>query len=569
MKREKILLVLLSVIASVVMSTVIVFAVYKFQELPENAIAIDKWLVYFGNRTFEDRGSFLYITGERDAGIYTYTATFSCPAEKLYFLVISRPAFRAFRVYVDGHLIGEVGDMKGGRSNVWNGVFIFPLEVDKDHRIHHLKIEGYALYSRGFYVPVFVAPEKDALWYLNNNKLWSDGFFAWATGSSILLALLLMVMVTGKNIKRRKVYLFVAIAMFFIAVVLVDNVVQYILPFSYLIWFKIVAVSAMLTTLFLHVAIQEFIYGGDKPWLSIAISVFMAISSISLAVLWWDPVLFNRYSSVLVISIPFIAIYNLWHLLKMMYKADKISGVLWSIFTGLLVDTILISVDVVNRTLGFLSPRYVIYYSYYGMTVVMVFTYLAIVYDYILAYENISREQIRAKLMKEFSELDPLTGVYNRRALERLVHRKGRLCFLMIDIDHFKSINDQYGHMVGDEILKKVVSIIRKHLRNNDILVRYGGEEFLVILGGILPDAAYYVAERIRKAIEEYEFVVRSKYIDKLHLTVSIGVCCGNVDDEDGDHAVWDLISRADDNLYRAKESGRNQVVSGGCYGNA
>lgn len=162
----------------------------------------------------------------------------------------------------------------------------------------------------------------------------------------------------------------------------------------------------------------------------------------------------------------------------------------------------------------------------------------------------------KKKLITE-SLTDPLTGILNRRAiLEELSQRMNHhlydfehLSILMLDIDFFKKINDNYGHIVGVKVLIKVSEIISQLIRGFDTVGRYGGEEFLVILPNTNSENAYKAAERIRKKIEETEFD------DIEHLTVSIGFTSYT------DESIESLINKADQNLYEAKRTGRNKVV--------
>lgn len=163
---------------------------------------------------------------------------------------------------------------------------------------------------------------------------------------------------------------------------------------------------------------------------------------------------------------------------------------------------------------------------------------------------------------------DVLTGLYNRRYLQyRLVDELARarrdarpLSCMMLDVDHFKPVNDQWGHPSGDKVLAQIAHVIREECRESDIPIRYGGEEFAVLLPGAGIDEAAAVAERIRAAVERSEFVLPGGRL--LQLTVSAGVSCAQpsgVDEElkpRGDR----LIAEADVQLYRAKSEGRNRV---------
>ncbi len=175
--------------------------------------------------------------------------------------------------------------------------------------------------------------------------------------------------------------------------------------------------------------------------------------------------------------------------------------------------------------------------------------------------ETIERMWQHTRNMAQEANFDALTGILNRRgyfnAMLSLAYLAKRNKFysavLMIDIDHFKRINDTAGHQTGDVVLKKVADIIKKNIRASDILGRFGGEEFIVFLPQIEKKSIFALAEKIRKAVQE-----ESK--DNIAVTVSIGGTArkitGKVETD-----IDELIKQADTYLYEAKRKGRNQVI--------
>ncbi len=170
------------------------------------------------------------------------------------------------------------------------------------------------------------------------------------------------------------------------------------------------------------------------------------------------------------------------------------------------------------------------------------------------------QQRALAEQLRKLSETDALTGVFNRRALEKAVRtilsgneQCPALGVMIVDIDHFKSINDRYGHAMGDLALQKTASLLKGALRKDDILARYGGEEFVVVLQDVSHATATATADRLRRLIE-------AQIIDEqsgLSLTASFGV----VWQEARAINSWDeLIAIADDRLYEAKRAGRNRV---------
>ncbi|MFH2122849.1 MAG: sensor domain-containing diguanylate cyclase [Pseudomonadota bacterium] len=177
----------------------------------------------------------------------------------------------------------------------------------------------------------------------------------------------------------------------------------------------------------------------------------------------------------------------------------------------------------------------------------------------VLAHLTLDRYQNR---IEEMATTDKLTGLLNRQVfilfiqkiLAEYLRNPRPLSVLFVDIDHFKSINDRYGHLAGDHILSAVAQLLQNSLRQSDIAVRWGGEEFLLVLNDCDLDQATGIAEKLRETIEQRGFEENGKSIA---LTVSIGIS-----QYDGVELFEQTISRADEALYTAKNKGRNCVVS-------
>lgn len=171
----------------------------------------------------------------------------------------------------------------------------------------------------------------------------------------------------------------------------------------------------------------------------------------------------------------------------------------------------------------------------------------------------------RAHLFQEVQSLaltDPLTGLQNRRSLFDLgrielarSQRMGRpFCCLMLDLDHFKKFNDQYGHLIGDLVLQEFAQRSKSAVREIDLIGRYGGEELVVLLPETDSDTAMQVAERLRRSVEQPSIKISDR---ELHITVSIGVSRK----DENTLELETLIARADQAMYIAKYRGRNQVA--------
>ena len=175
---------------------------------------------------------------------------------------------------------------------------------------------------------------------------------------------------------------------------------------------------------------------------------------------------------------------------------------------------------------------------------------------------NKTEQKLLELRLEEQANIDGLTGAYNRRYFSETIkrsnagfHRDNRpFCILMLDIDLFKSVNDNFGHDGGDKLLVELVNVCSKSLRDIDLLARYGGEEFIILLPNTQEQDALVAAERIRILVEQTSIIHHKQ---KINTTVSIGAS----EVISGDSSHEEVIKRADIALYQAKDSGRNKVV--------
>ena len=182
---------------------------------------------------------------------------------------------------------------------------------------------------------------------------------------------------------------------------------------------------------------------------------------------------------------------------------------------------------------------------------------------YLVIFNEITRFIDEQKRLKNLANTDPLTKLLNRRRFDELIsieygyalEHGTSLSIIFLDIDHFKKVNDNYGHSSGDEVLKELAKIVQHAVRDTDIVARWGGEEFTIILPSTTKDSAYNIAEKIRKSIEKHIF------LDVFNVTASFGIAQLECDEN-----IEKLIKRADDALFLAKEGGRNRTeLDEGC----
>lgn len=185
------------------------------------------------------------------------------------------------------------------------------------------------------------------------------------------------------------------------------------------------------------------------------------------------------------------------------------------------------------------------------------FSFIALIGPAVIGTQMIRREQVLHKTVTRLSQEDSLTGLYNRRRIRELleneIQRATRyntvFSVILADIDHFKAVNDQLGHQVGDRVLTKIAQIISTSVRATDLAGRWGGEEFVIISPGTDIDGGFSLAEKIRTRLESIELGEIGQK------TASFGVTAFTESD-----GVEEIIARADIGLYAAKQGGRNRV---------
>jgi diguanylate cyclase (GGDEF)-like protein len=180
-----------------------------------------------------------------------------------------------------------------------------------------------------------------------------------------------------------------------------------------------------------------------------------------------------------------------------------------------------------------------------------------------LVYADVTDLVQHADELKVLATVDGMTGLFNRRHFLSLAEiewsryqRHGRsMSLVLFDIDRFKSINDSFGHYAGDHVITQIADICQQQKRKSDIIARFGGEEFLILLPETELAAAQRVAERLRRKVETSAFSVASNAINA---TISVGIA----EADPSMNSIFDLIKLADNALYMAKDSGRNRVCA-------
>lgn len=257
------------------------------------------------------------------------------------------------------------------------------------------------------------------------------------------------------------------------------------------------------------------------------------------------------------------------HFIYLFWKLDKKTRKMFYEITT--VFALFVIVYSIRLIVALNSPDHIVFYQSsstdLAIVVVSQMLYILLTFSFVIVInnrlisdlnENVAERENLVREFKRMASIDALTGIYNRMKLEPILtaevlrsKRYGRkLSVLLIDIDHFKLVNDKYGHNIGDSVLRDVAAVLKDNLRDPDQLGRWGGEEFLVVVPETSGDSAMIIAEKLRSAVEGRKFIM------DISVTISIGIASL-------DEGEWeeDVIRRADQAMYRAKNAGRNRIA--------
>lgn len=222
-------------------------------------------------------------------------------------------------------------------------------------------------------------------------------------------------------------------------------------------------------------------------------------------------------------------------------------------YRGTIVDTAILTFCICLTALFFYLTEiteYIYDYVYYNKYLGFILT-IAISSLYLLIFTM--RRFFELKKMVNKANTDVLVNVFNRRKgiqlIKKAMQEKIATSIIMFDIDNFKKINDDFGHIFGDTVLKELVQLIKTHNRKSDILIRWGGDEFVLLCYKTTKEEAYFLAQRLRESIEKYEFS------GQFFITASFGVSALEYDQD-----LREQISKVDKNMYKSKEAGKNRV---------
>lgn len=500
-----------------------------------------------GDRTLADIG----MVKKGEPAVEFMTATFSAgevvslSGEELAIFIPGMNG-QGYRVYLNGTLIGSAGDAVSGRANIWNSSFLFTADRKLLAQENELSLEIFHLYEYG--TPsrfVMLSDPVTARWMHTLHELSSSGLTLIGMGLAFGGCILILLMSLLHRGRRKAHFLFVALSLLSLMVYSVDYLPIASLPMSYLAYKKIV-----MSCLFLCVATTGLSIGHmfRRQYLAgIPGAVTMLIFAVA-AACCREMIDFKKAYNLMLVMLPVNMAMWLAVILPHLKKSEEANVY----FTGLIFA---------GLYAGY-TTLVVVSYLFPGNSTPFIFIVIYMCLVFLLfnietARKNvlIAREAEQSTFFYRQSITDGLTGLYKNTYLVRLIDEMGPpYAVAMIDGDHFKEINDRHGHPIGNLALIHIAESLRRSVREKDVIARYGGDEFLVLLRDCSHQGAVACMERFRELIQNTPLETENRTVS---MTVSVGLCHSNRKMSSGE-----LIAQADKALYKAKQTGRNRLCS-------
>lgn len=413
----------------------------------------------------------------RDDGLYTYEKFIVGTGFDT--LVIPQMMAYAMNVYVDDELVYQSGSFDEPTANIWNMTHVVPLYKATLFSSYTLKIETYNYHDIGGSGEIYLANYVDVYSHVGVQNFLNSRIVYFFMGGYAAIGLLLII-VSRKSYFHNKendyrLFAYFGIASFSYSIFMVDSLTRLSTgsPAS-LLWTRKISYAALyIGTYFLVIGMRRYVYGKKTPMFVLAIYMSLVMVMFILPGFSHVYLAANIIAPFLMISIFYLAY------LAIRYKSSSLA------FSGVLCT--LTATQSVLLDLNLIEGAYLFQYGLF-------FFILSISYVIAYKYEDIEESQLALSLEVM---IDPLTQAYNRAYLQKLEMDENELA-IFVDMDKFKNFNDTYGHDQGDELLKYLVQLFDESFGDNHICIRYGGDEFVVILNNIIEEEVPLIIQTMR-----------------------------------------------------------------------
>ena len=496
-------------VSLIVFVMIYLISIYIFS--PEGQ-PLERWQL-----SFEGKKEFVSVPFElktKHPKLLTFTTSFEGKAGDT--LVFPQVEGGGFAVYLNGKEIYQTGSLKNGTANIWNSIFSIPLSGYLKNGKNVLKVKVFALYNGGFAAAPYIGWRSQIKRKILATKFLKSQITLIVMGMALALGLILTSLAFMDDRNRRR-YFVIGMSAFFMSFYLIDLQYWNVSNIStYLLLRKFFLISLYMSVFLFFDGMERSLFANlkfSKPFLGVSLATSICVFLQPTPFLFKESLIVGALFIVVLIAISTIEVY--WRKrYEMIYPL--------SLSTEIAIYAIILTLK--GRPNAFLIP-----YVTMALTAGLGIT---LVKDYGRTYSNML-------ISHKASLTDPLTGVFNRNVLKDL-RLSSQDVIAMIDMDGFKNLNDKYGHDKGDKMLKLFCKKSEENLRSGDFVIRYGGDEFLIILRDCTKKDAVSILERVKKSFE--------KETADYGVTFSYGV-------EKVENDIEKALKKADSKMYSMKEN--------------
>lgn len=459
-----------------------------------------------------------------------------------YMLVVHRLAGNWYKVYFNDILVGSLGNLVDSNSNIWNALTTFSIDPNAVEENNTLRLEVYGEHEiGGSSIPLLITDSVTAARLDNLSQMLHSNMSLLVIG--VVLAICLLVFfLYGLAFSLELEYVFYGLASLLVCITLTDYLVITALPVP-LITFKKIVVVAMYGAIS---SVSLGLYYHFREKINLVTGIVTIGSILLAAIVSRDLITFRAWFTNLNVLFAVNAVTWLYATFR---NREALEAKV--LFGATIVVLVLGGFDLFSHLQGINPLVNALPYA----ALVFSFAVIALlVLHYIRVQQTILYHNQRAQLFFEQAVTDMMTGLYNHQfVVNTLEGLNVPYSLVMLDIDDFKEVNDQYGHMVGDEVIKYVARTAKRVVRTSDVVGRYGGDEFLIVLLNCGEEQSIAVAEKIKSAVEDKPYLTDDG--EEVSVTLSIGVYTPEPG-ETADSALY----KVDTALYGAKNRGKCQI---------